>query len=143
MGMTREAMDPILSGGNQMGQSLDAVIAGGEAGNPQGAGNLPGTVLEKGNAVTWDCVCGARDLTGKFCPECGAKRPEPVKADTWDCACGASGLTGKFCPECGAKRPEKIEDDTWDCVCGTKGIKSKFCPECGRKRPETSEGEIV
>lgn len=143
MGMTREAMDPILSGGNQIGQGLGAVIAGGEAGNPQGAGNLPGTVSEKGNADTWDCVCGARGLTGKFCPECGAKRPEPVKADTWDCACGARGLTGKFCPECGAKRPEKIEDDTWDCVCGTKGIKSKFCPECGRKRPETSEGETV
>ena len=143
MGMTREAMDPILSGGNQIGTGLGAVLAGGEAGNPQGAGNLSGTVSEKDNADTWDCVCGARGLTGKFCPECGAKRPEPVKADTWDCACGARGLTGKFCPECGAKRPEKIEDDTWDCVCGTKGIKSKFCPECGRKRPETSEGETV
>ncbi len=143
MGMTREAMDPVLSGGNQMGQSLGAVIAGGEAGNPQGAGKLPGTVSEKGNADTWDCVCGARGLTGKFCPECGAKRPEPMKADTWDCACGARGLTGKFCPECGAKRPEKTEDDTWDCVCGIKGIKSKFCPECGRKRPEASEGETV
>ena len=143
MGMTREAMDPVLSGGNQIGQGLGAVIAGGEAGNPQGAGNLPGNVSEKGNADTWDCVCGARGLTGKFCPECGAKRPEPVKADTWDCVCGARGLTGKFCPECGAKRPEKTGDDTWDCICGTKGIKSKFCPECGRKRPETSEGETV
>lgn len=81
---------------------------------------------------TWDCVCGAKRLTGKFCPECGAKQPE--KPTAWDCACGAKGLTGKFCPECGAKRLDAAE--TWDCSCGQKGITGKFCPECGKKKCE-------
>jgi membrane protease subunit (stomatin/prohibitin family) len=86
---------------------------------------------------TWDCPeCGAKGLVGKFCPECGEKRPE-VSA-TWDCpGCGAKGLVGKFCPECGAKRPD--ESKTWDCPeCGAKGLVGKFCPECGAKRPEAS-----
>lgn len=29
---------------------------------------------------------------------------EPVSNGTWDCSCGAKGLTGKFCPECGNPR---------------------------------------
>lgn len=51
----------------------------------------------------WDCTCGQKGLTGKFCPECGAKRPQ---AAAWDCTCGQKGLTGRFCPECGRKRGE-------------------------------------
>ncbi|MBQ0078705.1 MAG: SPFH domain-containing protein [Eubacterium sp.] len=49
----------------------------------------------------WTCACGAVN-TGKFCSECGAKKPE---AAGWTCACGAVN-TGKFCSECGAKKPE-------------------------------------
>ena len=48
----------------------------------------------------WTCACGAVN-TGKFCSECGAKKP----SDEWICACGAVNK-GKFCSECGAKRPE-------------------------------------
>ena len=76
----------------------------------------------------WQCACGAT-ATGKFCPECGAKKPEPKPADGWKCACGAM-VTGKFCPECGAKKPE----DGWKCACGATN-KGKFCPECGAKKP--------
>jgi membrane protease subunit (stomatin/prohibitin family) len=76
----------------------------------------------------WDCACGEKGITSKFCPECGAKKPEK---GTWDCACGEKGITSKFCPECGAKKPEKT---TWDCACGAKGITSKFCPDCGAKK---------
>lgn len=83
-------------------------------------------------AETWDCPCGVKGLTGKFCPECGTKRPE--QPATWDCSCGAKGLTGRFCPECGAKRPEPPA--AWNCICGAKGLTGKFCPECGAKRPE-------
>lgn len=54
-------------------------------------------------ADAWDCSCGEKGLVGKFCPECGAKRPQ---SDTWDCSCGQKGMTGKFCPECGKKRGE-------------------------------------
>jgi len=76
----------------------------------------------------WKCACGAT-ATGKFCPECGAKKPEPQAAGGWKCSCGATA-TGKFCPECGAKKPE----DGWRCDCGTVN-KGKFCSECGAKKP--------
>ena len=77
----------------------------------------------------WRCACGAVNQ-GKFCPECGAKKPEAPAG--WQCACGAIN-TGKFCSECGAKR---LEDDTWFCTeCGHKNTGAgKFCPECGAKR---------
>lgn len=54
----------------------------------------------------WTCPkCGAKGQTGKFCTECGAKKPEGD--GTWTCpSCGHKGNTGKFCNECGAKRPE-------------------------------------
>ena len=77
----------------------------------------------------WKCACGAT-ATGKFCPECGAKKPEPQSANGWKCACGATA-TGKFCPECGAKKPEV---QGWTCQCGTVA-QGKFCPECGAKKP--------
>ena len=79
-------------------------------------------------ANEWKCACGAT-AKGKFCPECGAKKPEP-KAGAWKCACGAE-TTGKFCPECGAKKPA---DEGWTCACGSVN-KGKFCPECGAKKP--------
>ena len=55
----------------------------------------------------WTCPsCGTKGNTGKFCNECGAKKPEPSDG-TWTCpACGTKGNTGKFCNECGAKKPE-------------------------------------
>ena len=82
-------------------------------------------------ANSWTCACGAT-ATGKFCPECGAKKPEPKPAAAgWTCACGAT-VTGKFCPECGAKKPE--EPEGWTCSCGAVN-KGKFCPECGAKKP--------
>ena len=82
-------------------------------------------------ANTWRCACGAV-ATGKFCPECGAKKPEPKKADGWVCpTCGASA-NGKFCPECGTKKPAQA--DGWVCACGAVN-KGKFCPECGARKP--------
>ncbi len=77
----------------------------------------------------WSCSCGAK-ASGKFCAECGAKKPEAKKAGEWTCRCGAEN-SGKFCAECGAKKPE---DDGWVCVCGAKN-KGKFCSECGSKKP--------
>ena len=85
----------------------------------------------------WDCrACGTKNIQSRFCPDCGAKKPEPKTADTWDCpACGAKGITSKFCPECGAKKLDK--DPGWTCpACGKSGITSKFCPECGARKPE-------
>ena len=76
----------------------------------------------------WKCACGATP-TGKFCPECGAKKPEPKK-EGWTCKCGHVA-TGKFCPECGSPKPA---DEGWTCACGTVN-KGKFCAECGAKKP--------
>ena len=114
-GMTRDALNPIAD-------STSAAMS-------------PNTPAASADA--WDCSCGEKGITRKFCPECGAKRPAP--AQTWDCSCGEKGITRNFCPECGAKRPAPIE--TWDCACGEKGITAKFCPECGTKRPEKTEEE--
>ena len=78
----------------------------------------------------WKCACGAT-ATGKFCPECGSKKPEPKSASGWKCACGATA-TGKFCPECGSPKPS--DDGSWKCACGVSNT-GKFCPECGAKKP--------
>ena len=82
---------------------------------------------------SWTCSCGAV-ASGKFCPECGTKKPEPKPAaGSWICpSCGTS-VTGKFCPECGSKKPD-ITPDGWVCSCGTVN-KGKFCSECGSKKP--------
>ena len=79
-------------------------------------------------ANTWKCICGTEN-TGKFCVECGSKKPETG----WVCACGSVNK-GKFCPECGAKKPAGIPQYRCD-KCGwqpedpTKA--PRFCPECG------------
>lgn len=42
----------------------------------------------------WQCACGNNN-SGKFCTECGMKKPEG-----WVCSCGNTNK-GKFCTECG------------------------------------------
>ena len=90
-------------------------------------------------AGSWKCPsCGAT-VTGKFCPECGAKKPED---QGWVCACGSVNK-GKFCPECGAKKPAGVPQYRCD-KCGwepPKGTKPpKFCPECG---DPFDDGDVV
>ena len=80
------------------------------------------------SADSWTCSCG-NTASGKFCSECGAKKPAP--RGTWTCSCG-NVASGKFCSNCGAKAPEA----EWFCSeCGTKNpAEARFCSECGKKR---------
>ena len=82
------------------------------------------------SANGWKCACGAT-ASGKFCPECGSKKPEPKPVGGWTCKCGATA-TGKFCPECGSPKP--ADDGSWTCSCGTANT-GKFCQNCGSKKP--------
>ena len=103
----------------------------------------------------WTCSCGTVNK-GKFCMECGAKKPaeaplyrcdkcgwesddpknppkfcsecgKPIPT-TWTCSCGAVN-SGKFCTECGKPAPEA----PWTCSCGAVNT-GKFCSECGKPK---------
>ena len=59
--------------------------------------------------------------------------PVQPGANAWKCACGATA-TGKFCPECGAKRPAgapvyRCDKCGWQPA--DPAHPPKFCPECG------------
>lgn len=113
IGMTKEAMSPILDSSGEMGKA----------------------VVGSTGADVWTCECGQAGNTTKFCPNCGKPRPAPTAPAGWTCPnCGKSGIATNFCPDCGAKKPEPA---SWDCPgCGQKGVESNFCPNCGSKREE-------
>ena len=102
----------------QMGQQQAAQPAAAPASAPAPA------------AESWKCSCGAT-ATGKFCTECGAKRPEAPAG--WTCSCGTVNK-GKFCTECGAKKPSAAPQYRCN-KCGWVPADPKnpprFCPECG------------
>ena len=83
IGMTKEAMAPAFGAGSQIGQGLGTMIGGTDSGMPDSAG-------EAGAAV--GAVSGTGNVAGNT-----AKNG----TDTWDCTCGRKGITSKFCPECG------------------------------------------
>ncbi|MBQ7600102.1 MAG: SPFH domain-containing protein [Clostridia bacterium] len=53
-------------------------------------------------ADSWTCPKCGKQATGKFCPECGEKKPE---ATGWTCPKCGQVNQGKFCSGCGEKKP--------------------------------------
>ena len=106
--------------------------AGGGAMNAQGfygmAEQQKAQQAAKEPKDAWTCPnCGSK-VTGKFCPECGTKKPE---ASTWTCPkCGAVN-TGRFCSECGTKKPEGVKCPKCGWEPEDPNASPKFCPECG------------
>lgn len=49
----------------------------------------------------WDCGCGQKGNTGKFCINCGKPKPEPAAG--WACPSCGTVNQGRFCMDCGAK----------------------------------------
>lgn len=86
-----------------MGMGMGMNTAGGFMGAASAANanqmQMNQAAKSAGTQETWTCSCGSVN-TGKFCPECGSKKPE----GPWTCGCGAVN-TGKFCSECGKPRP--------------------------------------
>ncbi len=123
---------------NAGGMNAQSLYAMGQQQAQQAAQAAPAAPAQAAPAADgWKCACGAVN-TGKFCTECGAKKP----ADGWTCACGAVNK-GKFCSECGAKKPAGVPQYKCD-KCGwepEKGTKPpKFCPECG---DPFDDGDII
>ena len=79
------------------GMSSQNLFAMGQQQNTGAGGAQQGAAPVSG----WDCSCGHKSNTGKFCAECG----KPAPAAAWDCSCGHIGNTGKFCADCGAQKP--------------------------------------
>ncbi len=107
---------------NQGGMNAQNLFAMGQQQQQQAKPEVP--------ADGWKCSCGAV-ATGKFCAQCGAKKPETKVPGEWVCTCGAKN-SGKFCAQCGSPKP--ADADGWTCTCGSVN-KGKFCPNCGAKKP--------
>ncbi len=115
-----------------MGMNMAGQAGGFNAANLYGMGSAQPTAsapaAPKGDS--WTCPTCGKQATGKFCTECGTKKPE----DGWTCpSCGAVNK-GKFCAECGAKKPAgalvyKCDKCGWEPE--DPAHPPKFCPECG------------
>ncbi|MGN0502711.1 MAG: SPFH domain-containing protein [Ruminococcus sp.] len=111
MGVGMNAGSGILGGyqqnphyNNQQPQQMPQQMNnnGAQPQQPQSQQPQPAQTAQAQPAGGWTCACGAVN-SGKFCSECGSKKPEAPKK--------------RFCTNCGTELNEN----------------AKFCPECGTK----------
>ncbi len=114
-----------------MGMNMAAQTGGVNAASLYAMGSQqPAQPAAAPRADGWTCPNCGKTVFGKFCTECGTKKP----ADGWTCpSCGAVNK-GKFCAECGAKKP--ADAPLYKCdKCGWQpedpAHPPKFCPQCG------------
>lgn len=118
------------TGGFNTGALLQQQMA-----NENAKQHVPQGVQTTGEEAAWNCSCGTQN-TGKFCVNCGSRRPQAEAG--WKCACGTQN-TGKFCINCGSRKPEYVKGYRCDkCGWTTTDISTRpnFCPECGDKIEE-------
>lgn len=116
--------------GQQMTNGQNQAMNGAQAGHAAQP-KMEAKPANAGALAAWTCSCGETGNTGKFCINCGTKKP--VSDGSWTCSCGTKNK-GKFCMECGAKKPEEAPLYRCD-KCGWEPADPKkppkFCPECG------------
>ena len=116
-----------------MGMNMAAQAGGVNAANLYAMGSQQPTQPAAPAAAQgdgWTCPTCGKQAFGKFCPECGTKKPE----DGWTCPTCGKVNKGKFCAECGTKKPEaallyKCNQCGWEPE--DPAHPPKFCPECG------------
>lgn len=142
IGMTRDALKPIMGESTELGAGFGGLLAGAAA--VQAAQNA--SAVSMGERVVQNASAapaGEQVMQNASAVPVGEQTAQNASAAStagitqgnWDCLCGATGLTSPFCPECGAKRPEQKKAEVWNCSCGQQNIASRFCPECGTERP--------
>ena len=111
-----------------MGMNMAGQAGGVNAANLYAMGSQQAPAAPQADG--WTCPGCGKTAFGKFCTECGTKKPE----DGWTCpSCGKKNK-GKFCAECGTKKPADAPFYKCD-KCGWEpedpAHPPKFCPECG------------
>ena len=113
-----------------MGMNMAAQAGGINAANLYAMGAQQPAQPAAPAADGWTCPTCGKQAFGKFCPECGSKKP----ADGWTCPSCGKVNKGKFCSECGAKKPAgellyKCDKCGWEPE--DPAHPPKFCPACG------------
>lgn len=117
--------DPTMAAATLVGAQADAMKAA--ASNEAGAMN---GFVGMGMAMNAGGGMNAQNL---FAMGQNQPQPTAPAANTWTCGCGAT-VSGKFCAECGAKKPEgalQYQCDKCGWTPEDPFNPPKFCPECG------------